>query len=252
MSEHDYLASLLAAQNLDDRELQPLRNARDAIEQWLRGDIGSVPRIYYGGSFAKGTMLRASYDLDIVVYFPSTDARTLQQLFTRVHQRLLAGNLIVHPRTVALRLPYEGGFHIDVVPGRAQDSSFRYATLYKNTMPPSTLQTSLKVHIDAVKDAGLSEVVRIAKLWRLRHGLDVSTFALELAVGRAMQSVRRDDLGTAFWTVLGYLAGEFTTARLVDPANTNNVNEVSQGTRNAVAARAQHSREQKSWSTIVW
>src|SRR5688500_11728367 len=68
MSGHAYLVSVLAAQNLKDSELQPLRVARDAIERWLRGDIGSSPRMYYGGSYAKGTMLRDAFDLDIVVY----------------------------------------------------------------------------------------------------------------------------------------------------------------------------------------
>ena len=252
MSGHHYLASLLAAQSLSAVELQRLRDARDAIETLLRGGIGSVPRIYYGGSFAKGTMLRAAYDLDIVVYFPCTETSSLQQLFTHLHNVLLSAHFVVRPRTVALRLPYEGGFHIDVVPGRAQDSTFRYATLYKNISPPSTLQTSLKVHIESIKDAGLSQVVRLAKLWRLRHGVDVPTFALEIAVARAMHNVRRDDLGTAFWTVLERLADGFSRVRLVDPANTNNVIDVAQAARDAVAATAQYCRAQKNWSSIIW
>ncbi len=252
MSAHQYLTSLLGAQNLSERDLQTLRDARDAIERWLRSDIGSAPRIYYGGSFAKGTMLREAHDLDIVVYFPSTETSTLQQLFARVHQRLIAGNLIVRPRTVALRLPYEGGFHIDVIPGRAQDSTFRFATLFKNTTPPGTLQTSLKVHIEAVKDAGLSQIVRLAKLWRFRHGLDVPTFVLEIAVARAMHGIRREDLSAAFWTVLGYLSTDFSNARLIDSANTNNVVELAAGVRQSVLRLAQYSRAQQNWSSIVW
>lgn len=252
MNGHQYLTSLLALQTVSERDLEALRNARDAIERWLRGDVGPAPRVYYGGSFAKGTMLREAYDLDIVVYFPSTETSSLQQLYTRTYHRLHAGNLNPQPRTVAVRLSYVGGFHIDVVPGRAQDSTFRFATLYKNATPPGSLQTSLKVHIEAVRNAGLSEVVRLAKLWRLRHGLRVSTFTLEVAVARAMYSIRRDDLGAAFWEVLGFLAGSFSNARLVDPANTNNVIEVAPETRHAVMICAQYCRSQKDWSSIVW
>jgi hypothetical protein len=252
MSAHEYLSNLLAGQSLGEQELALLRNNRAAIEQWLRGGIGAAPRFYYAGSYAKNTMLRHSYDLDIVVYFPANEPGNLQQIFNRVHQRLLAGNLVVQPRTVALRLPYQNGFHIDVVPGRAQDHSFRYATLFKNTYPPSILQTSLKVHIEAVKDAGLSDVVRAAKLWRHCHRLDIPTFALEIAVSNAMNGVRRDNLGTAFWAVLEYLSRDFSGARLVDPANSNNVIDVSAGVRSAVALAAQQSKAQKNWGTIVW
>ncbi len=251
MSGHDYLASVLTSQDLTTPQMKSLRDTRDEIEGHLRGDVGWAPRFYYGGSFAKNTMLAASYDLDIILYFPHTETATLDQLFWRV-QRRLASKYQVVPRTVALRLPYQGGLHMDVVPGRAQDANFRYATLYKNTSPSSTLQTSVKMHIDAVKGAGLSEVVRLAKLWRLRWGLDVSTFALEIAVANAMHSVRRDDLGNAFWTVLESFAADFEEARFVDPANSNNIVQVPAGIRSAVAARAQYCRAQKQWTSIVW
>ena len=251
MSGHEYLVGVLAKQDLTTAQLNSLRATRDEVESHLRGDFGWAPRFYYGGSFAKNTMLSTSYDLDIILYFPHTETANLGQLFSRVHSRLASKYQVV-PRTVALRLPYQGGFHIDVVPGRAQDAPFRYATLYKNTTPSSTLQTSVKVHIEAVKDAGLSDIVRLAKLWRLRWGLDVPTFALEIAVARAMYNVRRADLGEALWTVLGSFATDFAGARFVDPANTNNVIEVASGVRAAVQARAQYCRAQKEWSSVVW
>lgn len=251
MSGHDYLISVLANQDLTTTQMNSLRATRDEIESHLRSDVGWGARFYYGGSFAKCTMLAAGYDLDIILYFPHTETAALGQLFNRVYHRLTTKYQVV-PRTVALRLPYNGGFHIDVVPGRAQDASFRYATLFKNTTPSSTLQTSLKVHMEAVKNAGLSDIVRLAKLWRIRWGLDVPTFALEIAVAIAMHNVRRDDVGDAFWTVLGSFATNFVDTRFVDPANSNNVIEVAPGIRSAVAARAQYCRAQKQWSSIVW
>lgn len=251
MSGHQYLESILRQQELRESELQTLRTTRDEIENWLRGDIGVVPRIYYGGSYAKNTLLRLSFDLDIVIYFPATERSTLQDIFWRIQGRL-AAKYVVRARTVALRLPYQGGFHIDVVPGRAQDSSYRYATLFKNESQPSTLQTSLKIHIESVKDAGLSDIVRLTKLWRLRQGINVSTFPLEIAVSRAMKGVRRDDLGNSFWTVLQYLANDFQGARLNDPANSNNEIALDSRTRLAVASTARASTAEKTWERIIW
>lgn len=251
MTAHQYLTGLLLKQELQPTELGALRTFRDQIEAWLRADVGSLARFYYGGSFGKRTMLRESYDLDIILYFPPTENSTLRQIFDRVRRRLTQGNLVVVPRTVALRLPYVGGFHVDVVPGRAQDATFRYATLFKNQELPSTLQTSVKIHIESVKDAGLSDTVRLAKLWRLRHRLDVDTFPLEIAVQNAMRGVRRDDLGHAMHTVLQYLAKSFLRATLIDPANTANIIEPSVATRFAAATQAERSLGETNWNQII-
>lgn len=251
MTGHEYLTGVLRSQTLGEAELAPLRAARDAVERVLRPFYGQAARFYYGGSFAKRTMVKQNYDLDIIVYVPPSDRRTLSDLFWGGLRAMEGNRLIVTPRTVALRLPYQSGFHIDVVPGHAQAEDFRYATLFKNEQPPSSLQTSLKVHIESVKDAGLSEVVRLAKLWKVRNRIDVSTFPLEIATQRALAGRRRDDLATAFHTVLQWLYAEFPNARLVDPANSNNVIDVARATRVQVADAAGRSLQATNWGQIV-
>ena len=171
-------------------------------------------------------MVREAYDLDIVVYFPPTDTRSLGAIFLAVNAALVSARYIVRARTVALRLPYQGGFHIDVVPGRAQNATFRYATLFKNQRPSSTLQTSLKVHIDAVRKTGIRDIVKLMKLWRLRQGLVWSTFALEIAVAQALQGRQKTDYAACLQTVFDFLVTDIGSMRFVDPANTNNIVEV--------------------------
>lgn len=251
MTGHEYLVSVLRAQTLGETELAPLRNARDHIEGILRPFYGPYARFYYGGSFAKKTMVRAGYDLDIIVYVPHDDRRTLSDLFWGGLRTLESSRMIVTPRTVALRLPYDSGFHIDVVPGHAQGPDFRYATLFKNLQPASSLQTSVKMHIESVKDAGLSDIVRLAKLWKKRHGVDIATFPLEIAVQRALAGRRRDDLAAAFRSVLSWLTTDFSTARLVDPANTNNLVDVPSAVRSHVAGTASQSLTATNWGQIV-
>lgn len=251
MTGHQYLASLLARETLQAAEVATLQGLRAQIEQGLRQRFGAAPRFYYGGSYGKGTMLRSAYDLDIVMYFPTTERASLHELFWAVHQQLGALHYVVHPRTVALRLPYEGGFHVDLVPGRVQDATYQYATLYKNATPASTLQTSLKVHIDAVRKSGIADVVRVIKLWRLQKRFTFPTFALEIAAASALAGQRKDDLGDATWVVLGYLATNGRTMRFEDPANTNNVVEVGWADREGVVAAAEAARQAKDWSEIV-
>lgn len=94
-----------------------LQGLRAQIEQGLRQRFGARPRFYYGGSYGKGTMLRSAYDLDIVMYFPSTERASLHELFWAVHLQLGALRYMVHPRTVALRLPYDGRSTLIWFPG---------------------------------------------------------------------------------------------------------------------------------------
>jgi hypothetical protein len=159
---------------------------------------------------------------------------------------------VVEPKTVALRLPYQTEFHVDIVPGRAQDASFRYATLYKNTTPPSTLQTSLKVHIDAVRKTGLQPIVMLLKLWRRRHNVPLPTFALEILAARALAGQGRDDFGRAFTTVFQYISREIGRVRLEDPANTNNVINMEAQDRRDAASAAARSLIAPYWEQIVW
>jgi hypothetical protein len=252
MTPHEYLEGVLQRQVMRPQDVTTLQQLRDKIEGDLRRSYGSAPRFYYAGSYGKDTMIQASFDLDIVIYFPPTEPASLRDIFTSVHSKLTQSGYIVQPKTVALRLPYDGGFHVDVVPGKAQDASYKYATLYKNEGTGSTLQTSLKVHIDAVRKTGIRECVKLMKLWRLRHGLSWSTFALEIIVGRALNGKRKDDHSVCMNGVFNFLVANIMGARLVDPANTNNTIDMSVADRQAVAQKAAASLNARTWGEIVW
>jgi hypothetical protein len=233
-------------------DLDALRRIRDEIEGRLRQAYGGAPRLNYGGSYGKDTMIRESYDLDIVVYFPSTEQSSLRDIFNSVYNQLTRNGYKVQPKTVALRLPYQGGFHVDVVPGRAQDHTYRYATLYKNAGSGSTLQTSLKVHIDAVRKTGIRDCVKLMKLWRLRHDLSWSTFALEIVVGRALHGKAKSDHADCMLEVFKFIASNMQSIRLIDPANSNNEIEISYVDRAAMVAKAKHSLSVPNWGQVVW
>ena len=252
MSGHDHLVGVLRTQQLTESDRQVIRATRDQIEGALRARLAGGPRFYYAGSYAKGTMLREAFDLDIVVYWPSTAQYTLKSIFTATHTALAQAQYKVQPKTVALRLAYQSGFHVDVVPGRAQDASFRYATLFKNVSPDSTLQTSLKVHIDAVKKTGLADIVRILKVWRLRHGVPLTTFAIEILAARALSGKRCDDYAMAAWAVLTFIRDNIISVKLTDPANTNNAVEIGALYRVVIHQHATTAVASKTWGAIVW
>jgi hypothetical protein len=82
-ANNQYLSNLLAGQNLTSAELDALRRLRETIEGQLSVLEGS-PRFYYGGSYGKRTMIKALYDLDLVMYWPHGATYTIKGIYDAV------------------------------------------------------------------------------------------------------------------------------------------------------------------------
>ena len=168
-------------------------------------------------------MIRELFDLDIVAYWPDDCGYTLKGISDAVGEVLGKHWKCVEPKTVAWQLPFEGGFHIDVVPGRALDATYRYANLYRRDAD-SSFQTSIKVHIDTVRNSGREDVIRLMKLWRARrHVPFAKSLALELATIEGCKSMRTEDLEKQLLSALAHVRDSIVDARIVDPANSNNI-----------------------------
>ncbi len=251
MSNDQYLRGLLDQQELSSLELDALRRLREQIEGQLRVLQGS-PRFYYAGSFGKKTMIRESYDLDIVMYWPSTCDYTLEGIYDAVGKVLRNNWNVVNPKTVSWELPFQNGFHIDVVPGRAIDGTYRYANLYRSDKHTS-IQTSIKVHIDTVRNSGRRDVIRLIKLWRHRKRVPMKrSLALELITIDGCSGVSTSELEKQLSAALRYVRDKVMDVRLVDPANSNNVvsDEWNSGDRAAIRAAADAALKATYWSEV--
>ncbi len=103
------MEEILGNQSLseDSEELKALKAEREKVEKILRDSFKkSSPTIKYGGSKAKGTMIKDSYDLDIICYFQHNDneaGESLEEIYNNVKKALTAQYLVV-PKSSALRL----------------------------------------------------------------------------------------------------------------------------------------------------
>jgi hypothetical protein len=253
LTGHEYLDQLQKDRSVDEATRQLMRTERDAIEATLRRVIGNDPRVYYAGSYGKNTMLDVYHDLDIVVYYPPSTSATLNGIYWEVHNALTGGGYIAQQKDVAIRLPYRGGFNVDVVPGRALDNTYRYANLYRSEVD-SRLQTSIKVHIETVQESGLRGTMRLMKLWNVRHNLGLRSFFVELLVDRVLKDTSLDGYDDKLKTMFRYIASNIQTVRIVDPANTNNVisDLIPSIKKRRVADQARAALAAPYWKDVVW
>jgi hypothetical protein len=246
-----YLAEVLEGQRLEPAVEQAVAARRADVERILHGGWPwGAPRFYTGGSFAKRTAIAAQFDLDVVVYFPEESEATPQELYAAVEQRLRAVGHVPERHNVSLRLRYTPGWHIDVVPGRALDGTFEYARLWAADYEGAR-QTSLRRHIALAR--GLDrDTLRLLKLWRWRNAVAAGSFLLELAAERALRGFA-GSLEERLACVLRFLADELEGARLVDPANSNNVitDDLPPFRKQEIAAAAACALE-GPWERVVW
>src|SRR5690606_5441097 len=174
---------------------------------------------------------------------------TIKGIYDAVGNVLKRHWAYVNEKTVSWELPFQGGFHIDVVPGRALDSQFFEANLHR-TDTGTTLKTSLKTHIDTVRSSGRRDVIRLMKLWRERRNVPFKkSFLLELMTIEGCKGTRIEDLGSQVQASLWYIRDNILTGSGRDPANSNkSLSDTLDPTRRAqIQAAAAAAAAATSW-----
>ena len=226
MTDNEYLQAVLKSQDLadDSAELKALTARRKDVEALLRSAFpDSSPTIRYGGSKAKGTLIKESYDLDIVCYFPHDDTtagETLEDIYNNVAAALEKDYAVERKRS-ALRLRDKDlvDFHIDVVPGRFTDDSKTDCFLYQENGEKCRLKTNLQVHIDTVRDSGVLDAIRLLKLWKVRKALDVKQFVFELLIIDLLSEHKNKSLADQLIHVWTRFRDLDSPPKVEDPAN---------------------------------
>lgn len=228
MSDDDkYLRDVLAEQKLasDSDEMKALRAEREAVEKVLAEKFGDCNyTVRYGGSKAKGTLIKEMYDLDIVFYLHNGEngaGDTLEDIFFNVADAL-RDSYDVREKTSALRLRSQDAtsdLHIDVVPGRFTGDDKSDCYLYQNGADKCRLKTNLDTHITHVRDSGVLDALGLLKLVRVRRGLSVKQFAWELLAIELLETKKKSGLADQLDHVLQSIEDADSAISIEDPAN---------------------------------
>jgi hypothetical protein len=230
LTDNEYLEAVLRDQTLapGGAELTELERQRTTVVGILEKKLGSAqPTVRKGGSWAKGTMNREVYDLDLPTYFPHDEegaGETLEEIYNKVAEAV-SENYNVERRRSALRLRDKDGqadTHIDLVPGRFFDASEGDAWIYQNSSDKCRLKTNLDVHIVHIRDSGVRPAIRLTKLWNIRENVGMKTFVLELLVVDLLKRRKSLTLTSQLRFVLEQFRDHADNLSVADPANGNN------------------------------
>lgn len=262
-NQNDYLVAKLDEYRIKktDDEAATLQLKRQEVEKLLRKAFGAKPTIKYGGSHAKGTMVRVSYDLDILCYFDHDDTSagaSLEGIYESV-KTALSGKFHIVPKKSALRLGGKKGeedFHIDVVPGRYVDDKKDDVFLHQNEGDKARLKTNPDVHIGHVRNSGHADIVCMLKVWVHRYNIEVKTFVLELAALDALEGTQKKTVEGRLSKVMKRFRDEIDELTVADPANPtgNDLSDFwSKSVRRDLRATARQTLitvQQKGWEAV--
>lgn len=218
------------------------------IRRWAGSNLAG--EIEYSGSTAKGTATTFGSDVDLFIPLNNSVGYTLETYYNGLFNVLV--NYNPKKQNVSIRIRYSN-YDIDIVPGRLIDGYRNYFNLYKNKTGTWIL-TNIYDNIKLIKESGrINEIIAI-KIWRDRHGLDISSTLLELIVIRALKYQTTYDISSNVSKVLNYIKEEILSLKIEDPSNSNNIltDDLTLSSRFSIYKQAEKSSKAAYWSEVLW
>jgi hypothetical protein len=252
MTAENYLQNILSREAVDTGLFSPVRNVQSSINPLIQRWAGNrLMSISPSGSFAKGTANLSGTDIDLFISLSSQTSETLKDIYNKLFNYMNSNGYNPKRQNVSINV-HANGYDVDLVPAKRQDSYSDDHSLYRRRANTWT-KTNVAKHIAFVSQSGRTNEIRIVKLWRDQNKLDFPSFYLELSVIEALSGRFLYRLSDNVWETFKYLRDNFSTGRLVDPANTNNLvsDDLTAGEKGSVKAAAVRALKATDWSQIV-
>lgn len=252
MTPDQYLQQVLGRVTAPTGTLGPGATVREALRPVVqRWATAQLVELKLSGSYAKGTAIRGGTDVDLFISLKADTSQTLQEIYNSLANHLTGEGYAPRKQNVSIGITYSS-WQVDLTPGKQQQLWSSDHSLWVSRQR-TWQKTNVDTHIQIVGGSRHTDVIRLLKRWRQVHSLELPSFALELAVLRAMQG--RWDVGLAarFNLVLDFLRDHITTAALLDPANTNNnvADELTVNEKATISQKARQSRAEQYWEQVV-
>lgn len=223
LDDNTYLRQVLNKYKVNETQIQiEVSKLLPMINSWANGWLVEAS---YSGSIAKGTAISVGTgkgsDADIFISLKPNTPDTLENIYNTLFKAVTEAGFQARKQNVSIGVS-TGTLDIDLVPARKQSSFGNDHSLYKSKSG-SFVKTNVKQHIDYVQKSGRADVIKLIKIWKLLHNVEMPSMLLEYAVIDCLKGCSHDDLSGNFKKALAFLADGFGSQRYVDVSNTNNV-----------------------------
>jgi hypothetical protein len=252
MTPDEYLNAILTREAVNTGPLSPVRGVQSVIYPIIQKWAGNrLLNVHPSGSFMKGTANSTGTDIDLFVSLSEETTETLKEIYEKLFNTVKANGYTPTRQNVSINIRVNG-FSVDLVPAKRQNNWGEDHSLYRRRAETWT-KTNVAEHIRHVGNSGRLREIRTLKLWRDQKGIDFPSFYLELVVINALPWQIGETLAGNVWRVFEYLKANITSARIVDPANTNNTisDDSTLADKSKISAAASAALRAGTWGEIV-
>lgn len=231
MTVEEYLENLVQSQsNIPEKYLIRIKQLKEKVRDIILklDKISKKPTPYDAGSIKKRTMIKESFDIDLLFYYPSDTDESLEDIFYYVEEVINNNFKFVRTKNVSIRIDFPNeddlekhDFHVDVVPAKRKTDSDIKAWIYKSK-DKVNLMTSLEEHVKAVQNFGRYGILKLLKLWKVRKRIDCPSIVIELIAFEALKNEDRSKIkrAEALKKIFNYITTIFPNRKKIeDPAN---------------------------------
>lgn len=252
MTADQYLQNILTREAVDTGIFSPVRSVQTTLQPVIQAWSGNLlSSISPSGSFAKGTANKSGTDIDLFISLSNGATETLKQIYESLFTKMSQSGYTPKRQNVSINVKVNG-YDVDLVPAKRQDAYSNDHSLYRRRADTWT-KTNVATHISHVQQGGRINETRVLKLWRNQKGLDFPSFYLELTTINALSGQYFGTLSGNVRKVFEYLRDSFSNARVVDPANTNNIisDDLTAAEKAKVKTAAEQALKAPYWDGIV-
>lgn len=257
MTAEMYLAQILqkyAARSLINYS-QQISQLKSTLQSWASS---CYVNILDSGSRAKGTAISLASDVDFLVSLTSgcnENSGGLKSIYDGLYSKLNSNYQNVRKQNVSVRINLNG-LEVDVTPARKQNGLTNDHWVYLSKSG-SRQQTNIQKHISDISQSNRTNEIKILKIWRELNHLDFPSIYLEYLIVKNILQYKGTDFASNALYIFQELAkdtGNPLFARVVDPANSNNIlsDLLTVAEKNKIIAQAKVASRQQYWENIVW
>lgn len=256
MTAEMYLAQILqkyTAKSLINYS-QQISQLKTTLQSWASS---CYVNILDSGSRAKGTAISLASDVDYLVSLTSgcnENSGGLKSIYDGLYTKLNNSYQNVRKQNVSVRINL-AGLQVDVTPARKQNGLTNDHWVYLSKSG-SRQQTNIQKHITDISQSGRTNEIKIIKIWRELNQLDFPSIYLEYLIVKNILQYKGADFASNAFYIFQELAkdtGNPLFARIVDPANSNNIlsDLLTVAEKNKIIALAKIAARQQYWENIV-
>ncbi|MCI0617790.1 nucleotidyltransferase domain-containing protein, partial [bacterium] len=201
MTNDEYILSVLQRYVIPTGPYSLAEQSANSLKPYLRNWASPyLSDLFFSGSYAKGTGVKGSTDIDIFISLSSNHPSNLADIFNSLYSVAQRQSWNPRRQNVSIGIQYTGQ-KIDLVPGKIQAGSQNYHSIYKSKANTWT-QTNVALQTQTVRDSGRINEIRAIKIWRNLRNLDFPSFFLELAVIQSLHGRSRSALADNVWEAI--------------------------------------------------